>query len=86
MGRRAGFLCGFVHDAGLLGICAAVTIQSATAQITTFDPQNSVDTEPQSIDAKGSVTGYYYKHSQGNGHGFFLFSYGTIPSFVSCGA
>jgi hypothetical protein len=65
----------------LAGIMLLVGPQSAcAATLTRFDPPNSIQTRPLSINGSGAVAGYYGV-SDGAFHGFVRAPDGTITSF-----
>src|SRR5438477_391769 len=71
---------------GELVLCVALCILGsgvsahAKATFTTFDPSGSVATYADSIDGKGSITGYY-EDSGAAIHGFVRAADGTIKAF-----
>lgn len=63
-------------------VTAATSLASPTlARIITFDPAKSVDTQPLSINANGSVVGWYLVTENGDSHGFLYSPDGTMTLF-----
>src|SRR5579862_1206898 len=85
-GRRRLRSCGIVLT---LVVCVMAPSESVAAKIVKFDPDGSVDTQPNGIDTKGAITGLYLKSNEGKPRGFLRSPDGIIATFVirgfSCG-
>lgn len=61
-------------------------VRSPNGQITEFDPENSLSTNPVAIDFTGAITGYYCDSTTNNFRGFLRTPNGRITVFDGPGA
>jgi len=100
LGRRRNMMVEGFYSAGLpklalrngaLTICTALCLvtsslpASAGGKITTFDAPESIGTVAYSINAHGTITGYYIGSDQ-HDHGFVRAPDGTITAFDPSGS
>jgi len=68
----------------VLGLVTGLARAGHAQGIVTFDPPNSVHTQPQAIDSFGRITGFYLDTSVRN-HGFVRSPFGAITTFDAPG-
>jgi hypothetical protein len=66
--------------AACLSVVAITPVHLAEARIIEFDPPQSINTTPYSINKSGAVVGYYLTNSNGPSHGFLRASNGVITT------